>query len=143
MNIGEVSSAVNGYQGQGSSAKTAPTAPVKNESATVDFATAAKEIRASESEYTKNPSFSNEKDGEEKNAISQATSSLKEAVEKINSANGNAEAVFGIHEGTNRVTIKMVDKETKEVIKEFPADKTLDLIAKAWELAGIMVDEKR
>ena len=78
-----------------------------------------------------------------KNPAQQATSSLKEAVEKINSANGNAEAVFGIHEGTNRVTIKMVDKETKEVIKEFPADKTLDLIAKAWELAGIMVDEKR
>ena len=145
MNIGEVSSAVNGYQGQGSSVKTAPTPQVKSESATVDFATAAKEIRASESEYTKNQSFSTstEKDGEEKSAASQATSSLKEAVEKINSANGNAEAVFGIHEGTNRVTIKMVDKETKEVIKEFPADKTLDLIAKAWELAGIMVDEKR
>jgi len=37
----------------------------------------------------------------------------------------------------------MVDKRTKEVIKEFPAEQTLDLIAKAWELAGIMVDEKR
>ena len=39
--------------------------------------------------------------------------------------------------------IKMVDKETRKVIKEFPAEETLDLIAKAWELAGIMVDEKR
>ena len=143
MNIGEVSSAVNGYQGQGSSVKTAPTPQVKSESATVDFATAAKEKRSSDSEYTKNLSLSSNREGEEKTAASQATSSLKEAVEKINSANGNAEAVFGIHEGTNRVTIKMVDKETKEVIKEFPADKTLDLIAKAWELAGIMVDEKR
>ncbi len=58
------------------------------------------------------------------------------------SANGT-EAVFGIHEKTNRVTIKIVDKKTKEVIKEVPPEKTLDLIAKAWELAGIMVDEKR
>lgn len=55
----------------------------------------------------------------------------------------NTEAVFGIHDKTNRVTIKMVDKETKKVIKEFPPDETLDMIAKVWEIAGIMVDEKR
>ena len=69
---------------------------------------------------------------------------IKEAVSKLNkNINANEEAVFGIHEGTNRVTIKMVDKETKKVVKEFPPDKTLDMIAKVWELAGIMVDEKR
>ena len=55
----------------------------------------------------------------------------------------NSEAIFGIHEKTNRVTIKLVDKETKEVIKELPPEKTLDMIAKAWELAGLLVDEKR
>jgi flagellar protein FlaG len=55
----------------------------------------------------------------------------------------NAEAVFGIHDKTNRVTIKMVDKDTKKVIKEFPPDETLDMIAKVWEIAGILVDEKR
>ena len=137
MNIGEVSSQVS-YQGQGSSVKAAPAPAVQKENAIVDFTAAVKENKAAESE-NKNP----EKENAEKNAASSATSSLREAVEKINSANGNAEAVFGIHEGTNRVTIKMVDKNTKEVIKEFPADKTLDLIAKAWELAGIMVDEKR
>jgi flagellar protein FlaG len=140
MKIGEVSSAVS-YQGQGSSVKAAPAPAVQKDSAIVDFTAAAKEAKAD----SENRSFSAnpEKEEAEKNPAQQATSSLKEAVEKINSANGNAEAVFGIHEGTNRVTIKMVDKETKEVIKEFPADKTLDLIAKAWELAGIMVDEKR
>ena len=55
----------------------------------------------------------------------------------------NAEAVFGIHDKTNRVTIKMVDKDTKKVIKEFPPEETLDMIARIWEVAGIMVDEKR
>ena len=55
----------------------------------------------------------------------------------------NSEVQFGIHEATNRVTIKIIDKETKEVIKELPPEKTLDMIAKAWELAGILVDEKR
>ena len=55
----------------------------------------------------------------------------------------NSEAVFGIHEDTNRVTIKIVDKTSKKVIKELPPEKTLDMIAKAWELAGLLVDEKR
>ena len=55
----------------------------------------------------------------------------------------HSEAVFGIHEATNRVTIKIIDKDTKKVIKELPPEKTLDMIAKVWELAGILVDEKR
>lgn len=68
---------------------------------------------------------------------------IKKAVEQLNKNLSNSEAVFGIHEETNRVTIKIVDKSTKEVIKELPPEKTLDMIAKAWELAGILVDEKR
>ncbi len=134
MKIGEVSSAASSYQGQGSSAITAPTQSVK-ETSPVDFASAASQIRATEAE-NRDPERSEE-------AYEKTPPSLKEAVEKINSANSNAEAVFGIHEGTNRVMIKMVDKTTRKVIKEFPAEETLDLIAKAWELAGIMVDEKR
>ena len=70
---------------------------------------------------------------------------LKKAVDDINKSAlaDQSEAVFGIHEKTNRVTIKIVDKKTKEVIKEFPPEKTLDMIAKGWEMAGLMVDEKR
>lgn len=68
---------------------------------------------------------------------------IRKAVEKMSKNMNNSEAVFGIHEGTNRVTIKIVDKDTKKVIKELPPEKTLDMIAKVWEMAGIMVDEKR
>ena len=68
---------------------------------------------------------------------------LHKAIEKINKKMTNSEAIYGFHDKTNRVTIKIIDKETKEVIKELPPEKTLDLIAKAWELAGILVDEKR
>ena len=68
---------------------------------------------------------------------------IKKAVEAMNKRMGHSEAVFGIHEATNRVTIKIVDKETKEVIKELPPEKTLDMIAKVWEMAGILVDERR
>lgn len=68
---------------------------------------------------------------------------IKKAVEQLNRSMPHSEAVFGIHDATNRVTIKIVDKETKEIIKEFPPEETLDMIAKVWELAGIMVDERR
>ena len=69
---------------------------------------------------------------------------IKKAVEEINkSMMATSEAIFGIHEGTNRVTIKIVDKATKEVVKEYPPEKTLDMIARVWEMAGLMVDERR
>ena len=68
---------------------------------------------------------------------------LKKAVEQLNKSMPHSEAIFGFHEETNRVTIKIIDKDTKEVIKELPPEKTLDMIAKVWELAGILVDEKR
>lgn len=68
---------------------------------------------------------------------------IRKAVETLNKKMSNSEAVFGIHDATNRVMIKIVDKETREVIKELPPEKTLDMIAKVWELAGILVDEKR
>lgn len=84
--------------------------------------------------------------GEEYSTKEQAKTNseqIKKAVENLNKNMDHSEAVFGIHEETNRVTIKIVDKETKEVIKELPPEKTLDMIAKAWELAGILVDERR
>lgn len=68
---------------------------------------------------------------------------LRKAVEQLNKKLNNSEAVYGIHEGTNRITIKIVDKETKEIIKELPPEKTLDMIVKVWELAGMLVDERR
>lgn len=68
---------------------------------------------------------------------------LRQAVEKINKNMANSEVLFGIHEATNRITIKVVNKDTKEVLRELPPEKTLDMIAKVWELAGILVDERR
>ena len=77
------------------------------------------------------------------NAQQPSKEQMKDAVSQMNKKMENSEAIFGIHEGTNRVTIKIVDKDTKKVIKELPPEKTLDMIAKVWEMAGLLVDEKR
>lgn len=81
--------------------------------------------------------------GEGNEAGIPGTEALKKAAEEINRHLTNSEAVFGVHDRTNRITIKIVDKDTKEVLKEYPPEKTLDMIAKVWEMAGLMVDEKR
>lgn len=85
------------------------------------------------------------KNGQDGTSANQQASNeqIKKAVEQLNKNMTNSEAIFGIHDATNRVTIKIVDKQTKEVIKELPPEKTLDMIAKAWELAGLLVDERR
>lgn len=88
-------------------------------------------------EPKKNPK---EAEGSEMPAID--NESVKKVIEKLNVQFPNAEAKFGIHEATNRVMITLVDKETQEVIKEIPPEKTLDMIVKRMELAGVLVDEK-
>lgn len=77
------------------------------------------------------------------NKMQSSTEALKKAVEEMNKKATNSQVVFGVHDATNRMTIKIVDKDSKEVLREFPPEQTLDMIAKVWELAGLLVDEKR
>lgn len=70
---------------------------------------------------------------------------LIDVIEKTNKAIEGTTCSFeySIHEETKQIMVKVVDKETKEVIREFPPEKILDMVAKMWEVAGIMVDERR
>ena len=92
-------------------------------------------------ETNKNGKDGNRDNSQAKQTISE-NSQIRKAVDEINKKAHNSEAVFGIHDATNRVTIKIVDKDTKKVLKEYPPEKTLDMIAKVWEMAGLLVDQK-
>ena len=50
---------------------------------------------------------------------------------------------FEYHDETNRISITVKDSDTDEIIREIPPEKALDMLAKAWEMAGLLVDEKR
>ena len=100
-----------------------------------------KTIQIDTKETDKNGKDGNRDDSQAKQTISE-NSQIKKAVDEINKNAHNSEAVFGIHDATNRVTIKIVDKDTKKVLKEYPPEKTLDMIAKVWEMAGLLVDQK-
>lgn len=84
----------------------------------------------------------NADDSENGNVESKQTT-MKDVSEINKVINRNTIAEFGYNEPTNRITIKIKDRETDEIIREIPSEKALEMIAKAWELAGIMVDEKR
>lgn len=70
---------------------------------------------------------------------------IKNAVEHANQTMRHAKTKceFSYHEETKRVSIKVIDEETEEVIREIPPEETLEMLSKMWELAGLMVDEKR
>ncbi len=69
---------------------------------------------------------------------------LINAIEKANQLKrGTTECQFSIHQETKQVMIKLVDSTTKEVIKEIPSEKILDMFATMCEAAGLFVDTKR
>ncbi|MGG4400558.1 flagellar protein FlaG [Paenibacillus amylolyticus] len=49
---------------------------------------------------------------------------------------------MSVHEKTHQILVKVLNKETGELIREIPPEKTLDLVAKMMEIAGILIDEK-
>ena len=100
-----------------------------------------KTIQIDTKETDKNGKDGNRDDSQAQQTISE-NSQIRKAVDEINKKAHNSEAVFGINDATNRVTIKIVDKDTKKVLKEYPPEKTLDMIAKVWEMAGLLVDKK-
>ncbi len=120
-----------------------------NETAQVnDAAHASAEVKSNADASTvtmaaKQQSADNSGDNKSNNNSEQKQTTMKDVSEINKVINRNTVAEFGYNEPTNRITIKIKDKETDEVIKEIPSEKALEMLAKAWELAGILVDEKR
>ena len=76
-----------------------------------------------------------------------APDKIKAAVDDLNKTVKQASPLhhtqlsFKYHEDTNRISITVTDSDTDEVIREIPPEKTLDMLAKAWEMAGRLVYE--
>ncbi|MFB5266724.1 flagellar protein FlaG [Paenibacillus enshidis] len=49
---------------------------------------------------------------------------------------------ISMHEQTHTVMIKVIDKETGDLIREVPPEKILDLAARMMEITGLIIDEK-
>ena len=81
------------------------------------------------------------KNQDRKVAKSTIDSTISETNSKIKMS--NTQLQYSIDEETQRISIKIIDKDTDKVIREVPPEETLEAIKKIWEIAGIIVDEKR
>ena len=86
-------------------------------------------------------SVSGEEKQEKDNQENHLKSVLSVANQKMKITNTRCEIEY--HEKTKRVSIKVIDKKTDEVVREIPPEETLEMIEKMWELAGLIVDERR
>ena len=119
--------------------------PVDGQTVNVDATTASvAKVQAEEEKAGSEGNGSQQQQEKTDLQTPEAPEHLKKMIAEMNRkiSGSNEEAVFGVHEKTNRIMIKIMDKDTKEVIKEFPPEKTLDMIASIWEVAGILVDQK-
>lgn len=67
---------------------------------------------------------------------------LNKAVDKLNKGFVGFDRRFevSVHEKTNTIMVKVIDVTNDQVIREFPPEKILDMVANMLEMAGIIVD---
>jgi len=132
--------AVSSYQSTQAVAASAPT-PSVSAAAAVKTASVSDTVVKKKTVYegAEGNSYAQEETAPKKSV---STAELQKTVDRLNVEMNKTECRYSLHEATNRVMISIVDKDTKEVIKEFPVEEALDRISKALELAGLIVDEK-
>ena len=111
----------------------------KNTNNTVQNSVGVKKVNS------ENNNVQNNKKNENLNDHDVSAKEIIDAIEKAKKAiiGAQTQLEFSIHEGTKEIMVKVINTDTKEVVREIPSEKILDMVAKMWELAGIMVDERR
>ncbi len=68
---------------------------------------------------------------------------IKALIDSINSKmKTNTEISFSIHEKSSKLNIKIIDKESKKVLQEWPSEQSLDMLAKIFEKQAVLLDKK-
>ena len=70
---------------------------------------------------------------------------LPEIVQKLNNeVNPHLEGVsFSYHEKTKRIIVKIINKETNEIVREFPSKDAIKMLEHLREYLGVFIDESR
>ena len=69
---------------------------------------------------------------------------VQKAVNKLNTLfeDKQTHAEYEVYGKFHDITIRIIDDNTKQILKEIPPKKIIDMIDKLCELAGVLVDEK-
>lgn len=83
------------------------------------------------------------RDEDSENQKNPTQNTIASVMSEANQRMSKTRCEYSYDEPTKRVSIKVYDKETDELIREVPPEKSLEMLQRMWELAGIIVDEKR
>lgn len=115
-------------------------APQSYESKEIDVV----EVTPKDAGLTNGDVNAKESQNEEQNERQKASNkSVEDAVKRANNKMTKTHCEFSYNEDVNRVSITVYDDNTGEVVKEIPPEESLKMLEKLWEIAGLMVDEKR
>ncbi len=86
--------------------------------------------------------------GREQQVVEWDGSNIEEldgAIQQMNQAAEalNVELRFSIHEGTERIMVQVVDKQSQKVIREMPPERVLNMVAQIQNMIGFFVDSRR
>ncbi|WP_221566964.1 flagellar protein FlaG [Alkalihalobacillus sp. TS-13] len=95
-------------------------------------------------ETKNNENRSEQKEPHKEQDVVLSKQDLQEKVESMNDflVPTHTSLKFELHEKLDRYYVQVIDDKTKEVIREIPNKKFLDMYAAMAELVGIIVDEK-
>jgi len=77
--------------------------------------------------------------------LKQNKEKVNEVIESMNAfmEPSHTSLKFELHEKLNDYYVQVIDDNTKEVVREIPSKKVLDMYAAMREFMGLMIDEKR
>lgn len=91
-------------------------------------------------------SYTELKEKEKYEILSVSEEALVKAIDKANHAveGSPSEFRYKVHPKSGEIIVQVLNKETKEVVREIPPEKFIDLVEKLQELTvGALIDEKR
>ena len=115
--------------------KVAPVDIKVDEAGTIDRVAANQDAGKADNEQTEEDPKRQALDNINEKFVSEMTRELNELMSKL-----NCDLEFQYHKEVNVMSVKMVDKKTNEVIKEYPPEEMVEGMIKAQEWLGAFLD---
>lgn len=115
--------------------KVAPVDIKVDEAGTIDRIAASQDAGQADNEQTEEDPKRQALDNINEKFVSEMTKELNELMSKL-----NCDLEFQYHKEVNVMSVKMIDKKTNEVIKEYPPEEMVEGMIKAQEWLGAFLD---
>ena len=115
--------------------KVAPVDIKVDEAGTIDRVAASQDAGKADNEQTEEDPKRQALDNINEKFVSEMTKELNELMSKL-----NCDLEFQYHKEVNVMSVKMIDKKTNEVIKEYPPEEMVEGMIKAQEWLGAFLD---